>query len=87
VLAFDRTTYHSETAPGRVSLTGSLIPDRHHDLPVIHRVGANTHGQLALVGSIADGVDVAGVDVFESMHTLRLRNLGLPKTVFGPVAG
>jgi hypothetical protein len=60
-----------------------LVPDRREDLPMIHRVAAKARGSLLLVGSIVGGLEVAGVDLFESLQTLRLRNFGLPKIIFG----
>jgi hypothetical protein len=83
VVAFDQTVYLSETAPGRVSFTGSLSSEGGRDLPRIYRIGTKVGGSLICVGRITGGVDIAGVDVFESVQTIRLRNVGLPRTVFG----
>lgn len=80
---FHKTAYLGETAPGRVSLLGLFACQAGKNLPVIHRIGAKAGQSLLLVGGITGGLEISGVDVFESQQTFRLRNLGLPKTLFG----
>jgi hypothetical protein len=83
LIPFQETKYLGDTAPGRVSLLGSLPLGAVENLPVIHRIGVQKDGALLLVGGVTGGLEISGVDVFESLQTLRLRNLGLPKTIFG----
>jgi len=80
---FQETRYVGETAPGRVAILGSSSPAAGDDMPIIHRIGVSNDRSVLLVGVITDGLKISGVDVFESVQTLRLRNLGLPKTAFG----
>jgi hypothetical protein len=87
LIPFHKTVYLGETAPGHVSLLGSFAVEGGEPLPVIHRVGAKTGESLLLVGGVTGGLEISGVDVFESQQTFRLRNLGLPKTLFGEDPG
>jgi hypothetical protein len=83
VVPFHQTSYAGETSPGRVSILGSFFPGGGDDLPMIYRIGVKREGLLLVLGKITGGLKISDVDVFESLHTLRLKNLGLPKTVLG----
>lgn len=83
VFPFDATTYLGTTAPGRVGLLGSSTMRASGMLPMIHRIGATVAEKMVLIGGITAGVEISGVDVFESLQTAQLRNLGLPRMVFG----
>src|SRR5258705_9676647 len=80
---FHETRYMGERAPGRVGIVGASRPAAGHDMPIVHRIGVSNDRSVLLVGVITGGLEISGVDVFESVQTLRLRNLCLPRTAFG----
>lgn len=81
--AFPDVRYLSETAPGRVTIEGRIDLKAEHGHEPIHRVCGTAGGTLLTVMHINAGLDLNGVDVFESRQTIRLVNPDMPKTSFG----
>ncbi len=83
---FELAEYLSETSPGHVSFlaTQRYNPTLGHI--VVHRICSQVDGKLLTVSLIEDGLFPNDIEVFESYHTIRLVNKGLPKTSFSVLA-
>ena len=80
--AFEQSTYLSETKPGVVSWQGEIsLLDIHKNLS-IHRICSLLDKTLLNVIFIKDGLSPSGADVFQTYQSMRLLNVGQPKTTF-----
>jgi hypothetical protein len=79
---FEQSKYLGETKPGIVSWQGEInIQDIHKDL-CIHRICSLVNGKLLNVDFIRKGLSPSGVDIFQTYQSMRLLNIGQPKTTF-----
>lgn len=83
VLDFGAVEYLGETAPGRHSFLSSHALADSGESPVVFRVATVSSATLVSVATIDDGLELTGVDAFESYQTFRLVNRGLPRVIFG----
>lgn len=82
VIHFDEAEYKGEVTPGRVAIIGRLIVGKHGEIPLLHRIGATVQGNLFNIDYVDGGLDLTGVDLFENVQVIRLRNRELPRTQF-----
>jgi hypothetical protein len=79
---FEQSTYLGETTPGVVSWQGEIsLLDIHRSLS-IHRICSLVDKTLLNVDLIRDGLSPSGADVFQTYQSVRLLNIGQPKTIF-----
>jgi len=79
---FEQSTYLSETQPGVVSWQGEIsLLDIDKNLS-IHRICSLVDKTLLNVDFIKDGLSPSGADVFQTYQSVRLLNIGQPKTIF-----
>ena len=79
---FEQSRYLGETKPGIVSWQGEInIQDIHKHLS-IHRVCSLINKTLLNVDFIKDGLFPSGVEAFQAYISMRLLNIGQPKTIF-----
>ena len=82
IFQFEQSTYLSQTKPGVVSWQGETkMLDIDKNLS-IHRVCSVADKTLLNVAFIEDGLSPSGVDVFQTYQSMRLSNLGQPRTTF-----
>jgi len=79
---FKQSRYLGETKPGVVSWQGEIsLLDIHKHLS-IHRVCSLVDKTLLNVDFIKNGLSPSGADVFQTHQSVRLLNIGQPRTTF-----
>ncbi|GEM_PF-799539 len=79
---FDQIRYLAETSPGHASFQAIKRIGPDSNPTKVHRICSVEEGRLGTVHFVADGLYLDDVDIFESLLTWRLVNLGLPRTSF-----
>ncbi len=82
VYPFSDVRYLSETSPGHVSFISTQRFNSSRIPTMVHRLCSKSGSSLFSVSHIRDGLIPDDVDVFESLHTIRLMNTQQPRTSF-----
>jgi hypothetical protein len=67
---------------GQVLLKGSMEKTNASKVKVIYKTGVKVEDIVYSIHFIPDGLNINGIDRFESYQTVRLINSGMPKLVF-----
>jgi hypothetical protein len=82
IFEFEQPIYPSETKPRVVSWQGEIKLLEIHKNLSIHRMCSLVDKTLPNVDFIKDGLSPSGADAFQTYQSVRLLNIGQPKTTF-----
>lgn len=82
IYSYNYNEYDNDFIPGKVLLKGTMKKANVSKAKVIYKTGVKVEDIVCSIHFIPDGLNINGIDRFESHQVVRLINSGMPKMVF-----